>query len=278
MLTETGESTRRGITALNDLDRAMRRGPPRSMMWRSLLTGPLLLSLAACGSKPAPEVEPAVCEEPTEAKVSGFTQCGPTSDLTPINSYRGEFSDLPGTEDAVVLLDGRCTGTLIAASAGPVVLTAGHCVGLGDRSLAVFNYEDQPDGEEFIVEGTVIEQSMEPDYALIRLDVLPAAIPPLLLTTRSSERLAIIQHPRGRPKAIAEGSYLDSCNRLVYYKDLDTLVGTSGAGILTRQGHVLGVHTDGDCDTSGKGANRGWTAEAIVEVSEYLQGTDIADR
>jgi|GEM_PF-1292863 len=281
MLTETGESIRGGIPALNELDRAMRRGPPGSTMtpWRSLLTGTLLLSMSACGGKSTPpEVEPSVCETPTEAKVSGFTQCGPTSDLTPVNGYQGEFALLQDTEGAVVLLDGRCTGTLIAASAGPVVLTAGHCVGLGDRSLAVFNFEDQPDGEELITEGTVIEQSMEPDYALIQLDVLPAGIAPLLLTTRSSERLAVIQHPRGRPKVIAEGNYLDSCNRLVYYKDLDTLVGTSGAGVLNRQGHVLGVHTDGDCDASGKGSNRGWTAEAIVEASEYLRPADIADR
>ena len=105
-----------------------------------------------------------------------------------------------------------------------MVLTAGHCVGLGDRSLLVFNFEDNPDGETLITEGTVIEQSLEPDYALIQLDVLPTATP-VLLTSQATERLAIIQHPRGYPKVIAEGSFLDSCNQLVYYTDLDTLVG-----------------------------------------------------
>ncbi|WP_233261809.1 serine protease [Vitiosangium sp. GDMCC 1.1324] len=210
--------------------------------------------------------------------MSGLSQCGPTEDFTPINSYQGEFADVvQDTEDAVVLIDGRCTGTLIEASAGPVVLTAGHCVGLGDRSLLVFNFEDAPDGDPLVTEGVVIEQALEPDYALIQLDVLPE-VTPVLLTTRASERLAIIQHPRGRHKVIAEGGYLDSCNQLVYYTDLDTLVGSSGAGVLNRQGHLLGVHTDGDCDKNGHGNNRGWTAAAIVEASPYLQSADIADR
>ena len=210
-------------------------------------------------------------------EVSGLWQCGPTLDFTPVNSYQGEFSDVLDREDAVVLIDGRCTGTLIEASAGPVVVTAGHCVGLGDRALLVFNFEDEPDGDPLVTEGTVIEQASEPDYALIELDVLPA-VTPVLLTTRASERLAIIQHPRGRPKVIAEGRYLDSCNHLVYYTDLDTLVGSSGAGVLNRRGYLLGIHTDGDCDESGQGANRGWTVEEIVEASPYLDSADIVER
>jgi hypothetical protein len=48
--------------------------------------------------------------------------------------------------------------------------------------------------------------------------------------------------------------------------------------VLNRQGHMLGVHTDGDCDEKGHGNNWGWTAEAIVEASPYLQSEDIADR
>jgi hypothetical protein len=158
-----------------------------------------------------------------------------------------------------------------------VVLTAGHCVRLGDRPLLVFNFEDNPDGERLVTEGSVIEQSFEPDYALIELDVVPA-IKPVLLTTQPSEMLAIIQHPRGRPKVIAEGRFLDSCNQLVYYSDLDTLVGSSGAGVLNRQGHLLGIHTDGDCDEKGRGSNRGWMADVIVEASPYLQSADIAER
>lgn len=244
-------------------------------LWGPLLAGTVLLGLAACGA--AVPAQLAVCEDPKRPEVGRLAQCGPTLEFTPINSYQGELAGLQDREDAVTLINGRCTGTLIEASAGPVVLTAGHCVGLWDRVLLVFNFEEEPDGDPLVTEGTVIEQSLEPDYALIQLDVLPAATP-VLLTTQASELLAIIQHPRGRPKVIAEGSFLDSCNQLVYYADLDTLVGSSGAGVLNRQGHLLGVHTDGDCDPSGRGANRGWTAGAIVEASPYLQSSDIAER
>jgi hypothetical protein len=255
----------------------MARQPPGPSLtlWGPLLAGTVLLGVVACGS--AVPVAPLVCEDPKKPEVSSLWQCGPTLDFTPVNSYQGEFADVLDREDAVALIDGRCTGTLIEASAGPVVLTAGHCVGLGDRALLVFNFEDNPDGDPLVTEGTVIEQAFEPDYALIQLDVLPV-VTPVLLTTRATERLAIIQHPRGRPKVIAEGTYLDSCHQLVYYADLDTLVGSSGAGVLNRQGHLLGIHTNGDCDEKGRGSNRGWTAEAIVEASLYLQSEDIAER
>jgi V8-like Glu-specific endopeptidase len=238
--------------------------------------GTVILGVAACGK--AVPADPPVCGSSQMPEVKSLWQCGPTLDFTPINSYQGEFADVvQGREDAVALIGGFCTGTLIEASAGPVVLTAGHCVGLGDRPLLVFNFEENPDGDELITEGSVIEQSLEPDYALIALDTLPA-VKPVSLASQVTERLAIIQHPRGHPKVIAEGSFLDSCNQLVYYLDLDTLVGSSGAGVLNRQGHLLGVHTDGDCDEKGHGNNWGTTAQAIVEVSPYLQSADIAER
>jgi hypothetical protein len=259
-------------------------------LWGRILAGTVLLGLMACGDAvPADTVapvDPPVCGSPAQAgtrerqrsEVHSFWQCGPTLDFTPINSYQGEFADvIQDKEDAVAIIDGRCTGTLIEASAGPVVMTAGHCVGLGDRSLLVFNFEDDADGDPRVTEGTVIEQSLEPDYALIKPDVLPA-VTPVLLTSLPSERLAIVQHPRGYRKVIAEGSFLDSCNSRLYYKDLDTLVGSSGAGVLNRQGHLLGVHTDGNCEETGHGNNSGWTVEAIVEASEYLLSADIAAR
>jgi V8-like Glu-specific endopeptidase len=230
------------------------------------------LATAACDDAPPPEL--LVCQERT---IIHGLQCGPTLDFTPINRYEGELGSAQEREDAVVLINGLCTGTVIAAAAGPVVLTAGHCVGLGDRSTVVFNHEDEPDGAPLIIEGTVIEQSTEPDYALIRLDALPA-VTPTSLTSQPTDLLAIIQHPRGRPKVIAEGELLDACGGQIYYTDLDTLVGSSGAGVLNRQGYLLGVHTDGDCTEAGGGANRGWTAAGIVDASPYLESSDIGDR
>jgi hypothetical protein len=229
------------------------------------------VSLSGCGDNLEPDVIPTVCDQPPPASPS--LQCGATVDFTPVNAYQGDLVSIHEREDAVVMLDGRCTGTLIAAIAGPVVLTAGHCVGLGDRPLVVFNFEDAPDGEALITEGTVIDQSIAPDYALIQLDVLPAATP-TALAMDPSDQLAIIQHPRGRPKVVAEGRFLDSCDGLLYYIDLDTLVGSSGAGVLNSEGHLVGIHTDGDCDTKG-GSNSGSSAASIVEASPYLEAGDI---
>lgn len=217
----------------------------------------------------------AACGGPPTAEVTGRLQCGPTLDFTPVNAYRGELAAVVDErEGAVALINGNCTGTLIAAQAGPVVLTAGHCVGLGDRALVVFDFEDDPDGSGLVTDGTVVERSDAPDYALVRLDQLPA-VAPTALTARPSERLAIIQHPRGLPKVVAEGGYLYTCRGLLFYADLDTLVGSSGAGVLTSEGRLFGIHTDGDCAEDGSGANTGWSAADVARASPYLQAADV---
>jgi Trypsin-like peptidase domain len=235
----------------------------------------LAVPLATVACAAAPPETAAVCgDRQASARRS---QCGPTLDLTPINQYQGAALGVQEREEAVVLINGSCTGTLIAASKGPVVITAGHCVALGDRALIAFNVEAQADGDPLVTNGTVIEQAPEPDYALIQLDQLPIGTP-TMLTSRSTDLLVAIQHPRGRPKVIAEGRYLDSCQQQIYYAELDTLVGSSGAGVLTDQGALLGIHTDGDCAEDGSGSNRGWTSASVVEASVYLDSSDIADR
>jgi hypothetical protein len=235
----------------------------------------IALGGAACGAS-TPALAP-VCASQLQSRGLAHAQCGATLDLTPINSYAGELAEAQVREEAVLLINGNCTGTVIAAAAGPVVLTAGHCVALGDRALLAFNVEDQPDGVQLVTDGTVIEQAAMPDYALISLDRLPAA-QPTPLTRTATDRLAIIQHPRGGPKTIAEGVYVGECTGIVSYSDLDTLVGSSGAGVLTERGFLLGIHTDGDCSIRGGGLNFGWTAAEIVAVSAYLVDADIADR
>jgi hypothetical protein len=241
---------------------------PRS----AILAAASSLAVAACGDGAQPEV---VCPPPASKPVRS-SQCGPTLELTPINDYHGDIAAVQDREDAVVLVNG-CTGTLIAAQAGPVILTAGHCVGRGDRVLMAFNYEVEPDGDPLVTEGTVFEQSLEPEYALIRPDALPAVAPTPLMAG-ATDRLVIIQHPRGGLKAVAEGRFAGACGGIISYTDLDTLVGSSGAGVLDRDGHLIGIHTDGDCALDGSGSNYGWSAESIVEASPYLQDTDIADR
>lgn len=237
------------------------------------MTSPILRSCllavaamcAACGG-----------EAPVGANASAL-QCGPTLDFTPIQRYRGAVASVQEREGAVALINGNCTGTLVAAAAGPVVLTAGHCVSLGDRAVVAFNVEKQPDGDPLVTEGTVIEREAEPDYALVRLDALPDAAP-TPLTSVPGDLLAVIQHPRGRPKVVAEGTFAGVCGGRLHYTNLDTLVGSSGAGVLNRQGYLVAVHSDGNCAADGSGTNHGWTAAAIVLASAHLQDVDIADR
>lgn len=217
---------------------------------------------AACGA-----------ESPVDTNVAAL-QCGPTLDFTPVQQYRGSVASVQEREGAVALINGSCTGTLIAAAAGPVVLTAGHCVSSGDRVVVAFNVEAKPDGDPLVTEGTVIERETEPDYALIRLDTLPDAAP-TPLSSSPTDLLAVIQHPRGRPKVVAEGALAGVCGRRLYYSNLDTLVGSSGAGVLNRQGHLVAVHSDGNCATDGTGTNHGWTAAAIVQASAHLQDDDL---
>jgi hypothetical protein len=229
----------------------------------------------SCSSTPPDDA--ATCESLPEVRLLR-PQCGPSLDLTPINRYGGGIASVQEREEAVVLVNGSCTGTLIAAGEGPAVLTAGHCVGLQDDALVAFNVEDEPDGEELVTTGVVIERAEEPDYGLIDLDQLPDGISPVTLTTSATDLLAIIQHPRGAPKVIAEGRFLDTCDAILLYGDLDTLVGSSGAGVLNQRGHVLGIHSGGDCAEDGSGGNRGWSAQSIVEASAHLQDDDIAER
>src|SRR5688572_9410939 len=174
------------------------------------MNGPALAVAAALATScsATPPEEAATCESLPEARLVR-PQCGPSLDLTPINRYDGAIAGVQEREEAVVLINGTCTGTLIAAGEGPVVITAGHCVGLEDGALVAFNVEAEPDGEQLATSGIVIERAEEPDYALIELDQLPDDVLPLSLTTSTSDLLAIIQHPRGAPKAIAEGRFLD---------------------------------------------------------------------
>jgi hypothetical protein len=251
------------------------RAPAAAATGAALSLG-LGLGLAACSQSASPPVRPGVCAGVQAVSIL-HTQCGLTADFTPINRYHGEIAAVADREDAVALIDGDCTGTLIAAAGGPVVLTAGHCVGLGDRALVAFNVEDEPDGDQLFTGGTVFERADAPDYALVRLDALPQVVP-TALSTRPSDRLAVIQHPRGGPKAVAEGDYLDACQDEMFYGDLDTLAGSSGAGVLSRTGYLVAVHSDGDCATDGSGANHGSTAMSIVAASAYLVDADIADR
>jgi len=83
--------------------------------------------------------------------------------------------------------------------------------------------------------------------------------------------LAIIGHPAGRPKRIEAGPATALSGGQLSYNDIDTLGGNSGSGILGPAGTVVGVHTNGGCNSAGTGSNFGVPIATIRAVSPTLQ-------
>ena len=96
------------------------------------------------------------------------------------------------------------------------------------------------------------------------------------------DMLAIIGHPAGQPKRIEAGPCTSITATTVRYNDIDTLGGNSGSGILQAStGRVVGVHTNGGCNTqspAGGGSNSGVAIQAIRNVSPTLQALPIGSR
>lgn len=88
-----------------------------------------------------------------------------------------------------------------------------------------------------------------------------------------TEMLCIIGHPAGEPKRIEAGPMLEIDGNLIRYDDIDTLGGNSGSGILrASNGRLVGVHTNGGCNSAGTGSNFGQRIEAVIAASPTLQG------
>lgn len=86
------------------------------------------------------------------------------------------------------------------------------------------------------------------------------------------DMLAIIGHPAGMPKRIEAGPATAVSTNQIRYNDIDTLGGNSGSGILAAgTGELVGVHTNGGCNSAGTGSNFGTAIAGIVAVSPTLQ-------
>lgn len=197
-----------------------------------------------------------------------LSQCGRQLDYFHINDYNGQSTFVDEREDAVVMINRDCSGTYIGdvSGLGSIILTAGHCLS-EDEVLVTFNYEVDPDGYVYEGFGTVLEASQAPDYGLVVIEPVEGVIP-TPLGARLSSHLAIIQHPLGGPKQLAEGALVSCQQGVLHYRDLDTLVGASGAGILNREGRLIGIHSGGECIS--EGSNFGPRISSIIDASALL--------
>ncbi|MGV3523997.1 MAG: trypsin-like serine peptidase [Candidatus Sericytochromatia bacterium] len=224
----------------------------------------------------------------TEAVTSSI--CGP-NDLQHVNSYDGKLG--PSVEfvrkhqaPVAAMAKGTaesnrkfCSGTMI----GPdLFLTASHCIDatITQDKFVVFNYQTlagsaQLDQQEsFKISGVIEDGNGGLDYAILRVEGNPGAKYGFTGVRASlpanGEPLIDIQHPKGEPKQIEAGTMSGVSGKYMLYGDLDTEPGSSGSGVLDKDGMLVGVHTNGGC-YSGGGANRGVKMTEIIANSKVMQ-------
>jgi V8-like Glu-specific endopeptidase len=144
------------------------------------------------------------------------------------------------------------------------VLTAGHC--LSAQSCApqmIFNWTDFSSGQPQVVvsqcaEILSSEQTSEIDFAVVRVDPVPAELIPVQLVDAdliAGLPVEAISFPKDRPMS-SSGPCLvtgkDIGARI--FHDCDTSAGSSGAPIIDQQGYAIAIHNRGSTVLQKNGA------------------------
>lgn len=172
-----------------------------------------------------------------------------------------------------------CTGTMISEN---LFLTASHCIdGTTLKDFVVFNYQkvrgsSDMAAPEHVKIIAVVEQSLGGlDFGIIKLEGQPGLKYGFAQINTAEvlngALLTIIQHPSGNPKMVDVGHRVGTRAEVyMTYGDLDTEPGSSGSGILNDTGAVVGVHTNGGCNSVG-GDNAGVMMTEIMKASPTIQ-------
>lgn len=241
---------------------------------RLMLTVLPLLGLAACL-----QTEDPLAAESLDSSGQA-AQCGPTWDAQDVELYDGSLGVsqtwVSVREPQVGYLVGKgCSGTLISSD---LFLSAGHCdYEVGDKVR--FNYQIAPDGTARPTKtynvSEVLEQehSSDWDYAIVKLETSPGLSyrPISAVDPEPGDLVLIIGHPDGGPKSVhaAPVPNYTALNGNKFPHQVDTVGGSSGAGVLSPYGFLIGVHTTGGCDLTG--ANYAMRMSRLIERSPTLQ-------
>ena len=150
---------------------------------------------------------------------------------------------------------------------------------LATLQVANFNYQVNKTNRQiripdvYPVVGLVEYRLNDLDYAIIELGengsgklpgetFAPAQI--RIENPTAGEMLGIIQHPQGLPKKVEAGPLFRVEGTEIFYDDIDTWGGSSGSGVRNAAGQVVGVHTNGGCESD---ANQGVDIRAIAKAS-----------
>lgn len=219
--------------------------------------------------------------------------CGATDEMQFVNDYKGDlgqtiayvsrFKSRVGamTDSTTALGQKFCSGTLIGPN---LFLTASHCIGYDTVGQYIaFNYEKEKNRssllkQEFFKITKVVEDGLNGlDFAILQLEGQPGLKYGYAKTRKASldsnHVLTIIQHPSGFPKKVEVGHYRNKLGSYMEYNDLDTEPGSSGSGVLDKNGDLVAVHTNGGC-TSATGpkasGNMGVKMTLIKAISNIL--------
>jgi V8-like Glu-specific endopeptidase len=126
----------------------------------------------------------------------------------------------------------------------------------------------------------LVEKGVWLDYAIVRLGPRNGKKPgdllgflktvPLTYVNRL-DTLCIIQHPDGDPKRVQCGPLFHFNDSLLFYNNIDTYGGSSGAPVINYSSGLLeGIHFDGNCYMQ-TGSNKAVKIQAIKKVSMILR-------
>ena len=224
------------------------------------------------------------------AKIKEYNEknalCG-KDDMQQVNSYDGKLGQtqefVKKFQSSVAAMEEKgedssskyCSGTMISED---LYLTANHCIDGSVGQYLAFNYEKEKNSTKLLKQEhfkitKIVEAGTGLDFAVLQIEGKPGTKYGFKKVKNElpakDALLTIIQHPSGNPKTVEVGHRGGFNAPYMGYGDLDTEPGSSGSGVIDKDGNVVGVHTNGGCNAT-SGENKGVAMSEIFKVSKVL--------